>query len=219
MPSEPPEAGGSSTQESQDLAQFLAHMTEGLHAMAQPLTILRSSVPALAAAGITPEKQQRYLELSVRQVQRACALFDCLQDLVVAGQTQAECAPFDFAAMVAAVAEDRKKALQELGVELRVHLPAVPLVLGDASRTHQALTAGVSVAASVSVPGDVIEIAATARNRRVELVLHLDRVHGRRLESPERLTLRLAQGNIASQRGEYECIEDPFRVQFALPSA
>jgi light-regulated signal transduction histidine kinase (bacteriophytochrome) len=220
MPSEPPETGGSSTLERQDLSQFFAHMTEGLHAMAQPLTILRSSIPALAAVDLTPAKQQRYLELSVRQVQRVCALFDCLQDLVVAGQTQAECVPFDFAATVAAVVGDRRRAFQDLGAELRVALPGnLPMVLGDASRTLQALTAGLTVATLVAVSGDVVEIAATARNRRVELVLHLDRVHGKGLESPERLNLRLAQVNIASQRGEYEYIEDPFRVRLALPSA
>jgi hypothetical protein len=101
-----------------------------------------------------------------------------------------------------------------------VALPGdLPMVVGDASRTLQALTAGLTVAASVAVSGDVIEIAATARNRRVELVLHLDRVHGKRLESPERLNLRLAQVNIESQGGEYECSEDPFQMRLALPSA
>jgi light-regulated signal transduction histidine kinase (bacteriophytochrome) len=220
MPSEAPEIGGSSTLEPKDLSQFFAHMTEGLHAMAQPLTILRSSVPALAAVDVTPAKQQRYLELSIRQVQRACALFDCLQDLLVTAQALADCAPFDFAAMVATVADDRRKALQELGVELRVQLPGdLPMVLGDASRTRQALTAGFTAAALISASGDIIDVAAAARNRRVELVLHIDRVHGMCLESQERLNLRLAQVNIVSQRGDYECTEDPFRVRMALPSA
>jgi signal transduction histidine kinase len=219
MPSEAPETGGSSTLGPQDLSQFLAYMTEGLHAMAQPLTILRSSVPALAAAGVTPAKQQRYLELSIRQVQRACTLFDRLQDLVVAGQTQAECAPVDFAAMVATVADENRKALQDLGVELRVQLPGdLPMAQGDASRTRQALTAGFTAAALISASGDVMEVAATARNRQVELVVRIDRVHGMCLESHERLNLRLAQANMTSQRGDYECTEDPFQVRLALPS-
>lgn len=188
--------------------------------MAQPLTILRSSVPALAAVDVTPAKRQRYLELSIRQVQRVCALFDCLQDLVVTAQAQPDCAPFDFAAMVATVADDHRLAFQEREVELRVQLPGdLPAALGDASRTRQALTAGFTAAALVSASGDVIEVAATARNRRVELVLQIDRVHGIRLESQERLNLRLAQANIASQRGDYECTEDPFRVRLALPSS
>jgi light-regulated signal transduction histidine kinase (bacteriophytochrome) len=188
--------------------------------MAQPLTILRSSVPALAAAGGDPAQRQRYGDMSIRQVQRVCALFDCLQDLVAAGQTSAESAPFDLAAMVATVAEQRRTALEDLGVELRVQLPCdLPMAIGDASRTLQAIAAGFSVAALVSAAGDVLDLAATARNQRVELVLHNDRVHGIPLESQDQLNLRLAQVNIASQRGDYECTEDPFRVRLALPSA
>jgi light-regulated signal transduction histidine kinase (bacteriophytochrome) len=220
MPSEAPEIGGSATLEPQDLSLLFAHLTEVLHAMAQPLTILRSSVPALAAVDIDPAKQQRYGDMSLRQLQRVCALFDCLQDLVVAGQTPAECTPVDVAAMVATVAEDRRKALKELGVEMRVQLAGdLPLAFGDASRTCQALTAGLTAAAAVAAAGDVIDVAATACNRRVELVLHIDRAHGIRLESQELLNLRLAQANILSQRGDYEWTEDPFRVRLALPAA
>lgn len=204
--------------EPQDLSQFLAHMTEGLHAMAQPLTILRSTIPASAAADVSPAKQQRYLELSVRQVQRACMLFECLQDLVVSSQTQADCVPIDLSVMVAAVARDQREALRELGTELLVLLPGdLPQAVGDATRTRQALLAGLTVAASVSTAGDVIEVGATARDQRVELILQIDRVHGMQLGSQERLNLRLAQTNIVSQRGEYECIEDPFRIRLSLP--
>ena len=218
MLSETSEMGACVAVEPQDRALFFAHMTEGLHAMAQPLTILRSSVPALAAADVSPAKQQRYLELSVRQVHRACTLFECLQDLMIAGQTQADCTPVDLSAMVAAVAEDHKEALLELGIELRVQLPGdLPMALGDDTRTRQAISAGLTVAALVSASGDVIHMAATPCHQRVELILQVDRVHGVRLESHERLNLRLAQTNMLSQQGDYECIEDPFRVRLAWP--
>jgi light-regulated signal transduction histidine kinase (bacteriophytochrome) len=218
MPSETLEIGGCATLESQDRSQFLAHMTEGLHALAQPLTILRSSVPALAAVDISPAKQQRYLELSVRQVHRACSLFECLQDLMIAGQTQADCAPINLSTMVAAVAEDQQEALLELGVELRVLLPVdLPTALGDDTRTRQVLSAGLSVAALVSTAGDVIQVTATTRHQCVELIFEKDRDHGIPLESHERLNLRLAQTNMLSQQGEYECSEAPFKVRLAWP--
>jgi light-regulated signal transduction histidine kinase (bacteriophytochrome) len=218
MPSETLEIGGCAKAEPQDLAQFFADITEGLHAMAQPLTILRSSVPALAAVDLSPAKQRRYLELSVRQVQRACSLFECLQDLVVASQTPADCEPIDLSAMVAAVAADQQDALRELGIELHVLLPSgLPLALGDAARTRHALIAGLTVAALVSASGDVIHIMAAARNQRVELTLQIDRSHGLHLESHERLNLRVAQTNMLSQHGDYECTEDPFRVRLGVP--
>jgi light-regulated signal transduction histidine kinase (bacteriophytochrome) len=203
---------------SPDCSQFAAHMAEGLHAMAQPLTILRSSVPALAAVGVSPAKRQRYLELSVRQVQRACKVFECLQDLVVANQTQADRASIDLSAMIATVAEDQKEELQKLGIELRVLLASdIPMALGDATRTRQALSAGLTVAVLGSASGDVIQVSATARHQRVELIIEKDRVHGIPLESHERLNLGLAQTNMLSQQGIYECIEDPFRIRLTLP--
>jgi hypothetical protein len=218
MPSETLQVEGCATAESQYLPQFFAHLTEGLHAMAQPLTILRSSVPASAGTGLSLAKQKRYLELSIQQVQRACALFECLQDLVVACQTPADCVPVDLSAIVEAAAADRKEALDGSGVQLRVLLPrGLPLALGDAARTRHALSAGLTVAAVVSATGDLIEIAVTADCRRVELILQTGRVHGTRLESHQRLSLRLAQMNMLSQHGEYEFTEDPFRVRLALP--
>jgi light-regulated signal transduction histidine kinase (bacteriophytochrome) len=218
MPSETLEIDGCRTAEAQGPSGFLADMAEGLHAMAQPLTILRSSVAASADANVSPAKRQRYLELSVRQVQRACMLFDCLQDLVVASQIPADCEPVDLAAMVAAMAGDQRAALQEAGIELRVLLPGdLPRALGDGSRTGQALSAGLKVAAMVSAAGDVIQISAATCNYLVELILRNDRVHGASLGSEERLNLRLAQTNVVSQRGEFECTEDPFMVRLALP--
>jgi hypothetical protein len=218
MPSETPEADGP-TLGPQDLSQFFAALAEGLHAMAQPLTILRSSVPALATGDLDPAKRQRYGDMSVRQVQRVCALFDCLQDLVVTAHTPAECAPINLASLVANAAEDRRNALQA-GVELRVQLPGnLPLALGDASRLHQALAAGFSAASLVAAAGDVIELSATARDRRVEVVLHIDRVNGIRMESQDLLTLRLAHANMVSQQGDYEFTGDPFRLLLALPAA
>jgi signal transduction histidine kinase len=66
--------------------RFYADLADGLHALAQPLTILRGSIMALSSEEITPERQQHYLDVSKSQVERACALFDAVQALVIAGQ-------------------------------------------------------------------------------------------------------------------------------------
>lgn len=71
-------------------SRLLISLAEGLHAMAQPLTILRGSVAAAAALDTDPVKQRRYLDLSAEQVQRMCTLFEHLQDLVIAHQSDGE---------------------------------------------------------------------------------------------------------------------------------
>ena len=90
--------------------------------------------------------------------------------------------------------------------------------LGDPTRTLQALLAGLTMATSASVSGDVIQIAATAHNQLVELTIRNDHVNGARPGAQEELNLRLEQSNILSQRGEFEYGVDPLRVRLALPS-
>jgi len=60
-------------------------------------------------------------------------------------------------------------------------------------------------------------LLVTVRNGFVELILQTRRVHGRLLNSAERLNLALAEANIRSQQGKYDCVEDPLRVFIALP--
>ena len=218
MRSAPLENGPSIAVRDDELGRFCATMAEGLHALAQPLTILRSAVAACMAPSVTAAGQQRYMELSTQHVERTCSLFECLQDLVMASQTEAECEAFELRELLAPVIEDQAAALRSPAIELRVNAPdALRPVLGDAARTLQALFSALTIAASVSSAGDVIELAVTARNGFVELNIQNRRIHGRRLNSSERLSLALAETNIRSQRGQYEWAEDPFRVSMALP--
>jgi signal transduction histidine kinase len=218
MPSDTLEPCPSTVVKNDELARFCAYMAEGLHAMAQPLTILRSTVAASAAPGVTPAGQRRYLELSTQHVERTCGLFECLQDLVIASHVKADRGPVELLEVLALVVEDHKALLETSAIELRVLVPDGLLpVLGDAARTMQALSAALKVAASVSSPGSVIELQVTARNGLVELMVQNMRIHGRSLNSSQRLTLVLAEANVRSQQGKFECTEDPFRVSITLP--
>jgi signal transduction histidine kinase len=201
-----------------ELGRFCATMSQGLHALAQPLTIVRSAVAALSAPGVSAQDQRRYMELSAQHVERTCGLFECLQELVIASQIDADCEPLEFSEAIANAIEDRDAALQASGIKLRIVMPDIlPQVHGDATRTQQALSAALNIAATISSPGDVVELLATHRNGFVELNLQNDRIHGRAMNSLQRLTLALAEVNIRSQQGKYECAEDPLRVFIALP--
>ena len=79
----------------EEFDRFYASLADGLHALAQPLTILRSSVAAAGTEGIAPSRQRHYLDISIRQAERACAIFDSLQDLAIAGQSSAQRGPID----------------------------------------------------------------------------------------------------------------------------
>jgi hypothetical protein len=75
---------------SEEFDRFYASLAEGLHALAQPLTILRSSIPALCREEAGTEKQRNYLNISKVEVERACELFGAMQELLVAARSRAE---------------------------------------------------------------------------------------------------------------------------------
>jgi hypothetical protein len=198
--------------------RFFADMAEGLHAMAQPLTILRSSVLSLAAPDLTAGHRERYTQISVQQVERACELFDCLQDLLIANQVAPICYPFELSHLFDAITENRRTKADGLGVKLKFAAPeGVQPIFGDFSRTLQAVLAALRIAVAVSSPGDSVALQATARDGRMELAIANRLAHRRTLNSSERLSLALAEANIRSQRGSFEFAEDPFRLAIALP--
>jgi len=85
-------AGAASSEQSE---RFYADLADGLHALAQPLTILRGSIMALSSEEITPERQRHYLDVSKSQLERACALFDAMQELMIEAQGRTERSAFD----------------------------------------------------------------------------------------------------------------------------
>jgi signal transduction histidine kinase len=184
-----------------DRARFYADLATGLHAMAQPLTVLRAAIEVLVLPEGRNIDQRRYLEISSRQLARTCGMFASLQDLVAARMIENQ-RPLLLAAGVgiAAVCDEPSAS-----------------ICGDAERTEQTLVALLNLAACLSSRGDVIELRTIAVNDFVELTLENTRCHGKRLDSSHRLSLAVAEANILSQHGRYALIEDPFRVSLVLP--
>jgi len=200
--------------------RFGVTMAEGLHALAQPLTILRSTVALLASPEAPETARRRYLDLSAEQVQRACDLFECLQDLVIANQSEAVRAPFAASTLIAAATDDPKITLDVSNASIHVLATGeLPAALGDYARTLQALVAALKIAISLSCAGDCVELRAIASGGSLRMAVTSPRVHGRTLNSSQRLTLALADANIRSQRGRFTFTEDPFSASMELPFA
>jgi signal transduction histidine kinase len=204
--------------ESAELEKFYADLGNGLHAMAQPLTILRSAVVACTLPNLPPADHRRYLDISAEQVERACGLFQSLQQLVITRQTEAANQPIDIAELLAPVVEAEKEILEAAGLQLQPVMAAdLPLVSGDKDRTLQAIFAALKIAVSISSSGGVIELLVLTRGQVVEITIQNLRSHGTRLNSSDRLELALSEANMRSQRGHFSYFEDPFSVSMMLP--
>jgi hypothetical protein len=193
-------------------------MANGLHAMAQPLTVLRSSIGAALHGGRTANDQKTYLDISAEQVERACAIFHSLRQLLLVKQGEPALAPLDLAAFLAPIVEEQNAGLNASGVTLHLTMPAdPPAAFADMDRTVHALFTVLRVAASLCSRGDVIGLRVAPENDGVTLTVETTRAHGKRLDSSDRLNLALAEANIRSQDGRYHSGDDPFFVAFTLP--
>jgi len=200
-------------------SDFFKHLAEGLHAMAQPLTILRSVAVASAATELQPTERLRYLDISREQIERTCGLFECLQDLVIAQRYRSNRDIFDLAHLVTEVVTDCEFDLRASGAELSNGATGHPVFLcGDLQRTRLAAGAAIKVALSLYGSGDVIELLLEQSNGSAELSVACKRCHNTPLNSLQNLRLALAETNMRSQGGQYECVVDPFCVRFVLPA-
>jgi hypothetical protein len=201
-----------------DSGKFFGDLANGLHAMAQPLTILRASMEVLALPPSAGVDQRRYLEISTSQLERACHLFTCVQDLVAVKIVEAQKKQFDLWELITPLIEGQKGILQASGVAIAVaRQEACCAILGDPGRTEQAVAAALQMAAELASRGGVIEVSAAQGGGFAELTLRNTSRHGRSLDSSARLSVALAEANVLSQGGKYEFAEDPLRVSMALP--
>ncbi|MGA7108919.1 MAG: hypothetical protein WBV28_18590 [Terracidiphilus sp.] len=197
---------------------LLADLANGLHAMAQPLTILRGALGALTLTNATSPDQQRYLDMSTKQLERTCALLSNLQSLLDVALFEADCTTVDLWEVVVPVLEDLETALQDKGIRIEAAKPDQVLIgMIDAGRTEQALRAALETAAAASSRDDVIFLNILPRPGFIDLVVHTHST-GKHLNSSDRLNLSLVEASIRSQQGIVECSEDPFRITLKIPA-
>lgn len=92
MPSNNALESGASLGDAESYAWVCKELDEGLHALAQPLTILRGALGALTMRGaVSPQAAGRYLEMSNTQVERLCNLLAGLHNLLDGVRSQSVC--------------------------------------------------------------------------------------------------------------------------------
>ncbi len=197
---------------------FCAELADGLHAMAQPLTILRSAIAMLSVAKEHSSDQRRFVDLSVSQIDRTCSLFTSVQDLVALGLEAASQVPVHFRVLLSRMMEERMSDYQQAGVKLVVECSeSLPPIFGDPQRTERAIAGLLEVSLSVSSQGDTVEMNVIQSNDFIVAFVTAEQGHGRSMNSSERLNLSLIKANVLTQRGRFRFTEEPFCVTLALP--
>lgn len=213
-----PVAWMSTAEEAGEIMRFQAEVADGLHALAQPLTILRGAIGALASQPPNEAASRRYMEMSSRQVERICDLFTALQDLLIARRADVQCTLVNLHRLLADACEEAQDKLGAQGITIVLHGMDERLsAVADAARMHLALAAVFSAAQSISSVGDRIEVRAVATEQSVQINIASERALDRRLNAAERLSLAAADAAIRSQGGSLILTTGPFKAQLTVP--
>jgi signal transduction histidine kinase len=197
-----------------------SQLTQGLHAAAQPLTILLASLGKANTDQMNTAELRELTESSAVQVQRVCTLFRYLQQLVSAASTKAHLSPTPIPPLLAHVVDGVDLLFQEAGICLRASMPdRCPPVLIDRARTIQAFTSVLLVAYAVSSARDTVELILTSTPEGVRVIirnLH-SRVEGINAEGS--LSMAAAEANMRSQPASFSWRLKPFHVHIELQKA
>jgi light-regulated signal transduction histidine kinase (bacteriophytochrome) len=211
--------------------QFCVELADGLHALAQPLTIVRSAISLLdlaressadsdrptADSSRYSAESDRYIDMSGRQIDRACQIFASIQALLAAHIVPASCQPVEIEDLLLHIVADRSQRLDEKGIGLAAS-SAIGAVFADRNRIEQAIVAAITAAASVAAAGEVIQIDTSRCEEQIEFIIQCTGKLENSLSSSERLNLSVARASVLSQQGRYRFTQEPFRISFALPA-
>lgn len=197
------------------------NLSQGIHAAAQPLAILRASLGNNYTDRMSVEELRELAASSALEVERVCTLFSCLQQLVSAESIKPHLSETSIQPLIAHVADGVNLLFEDGGMHLRstVQDTCQPVLLNQA-RTIQALSSVLLVAHAVSRPQDTVElIASSLSSRTVQVVVRNVNAHISAMNAEQSLSLALAEANIRSQQASLSWSLQPFNVQIEIQGA
>jgi len=198
-----------------------SNLSQGLHAAAQPLTILRASLSNPDTDRMSAGELRELAAISAVEVERVCKLFNYLRELVRAENTKPHLSSTPILAFLAHVVDGVRLLCEEDGILLNSIVPdACQPVFIDRERTLQALSSVLLIAYGASQAKDTVEVIVTSPTlNTVQIVVQNPNSRVEAINSEARLNLALAEANIRSQQANFSWSLEPFCVRIELPSA
>lgn len=197
------------------------HLSKGIHAAAQPLTVLRASLDCIQTDGMSHGELRELVASSALEVERVCTLFTFMQQIVNVMSIKPELSEISLQPLLAHVADGVELLFAEGGMLLRSIASDTCLpVLIDPARTRQALSSVLLIAHALSKPLDTIELIASSTSYGVVRVV-VQNVHAYvdAMNAEQSLNMALAEANIRSQQASLSWSLQPFSVQIELKYA
>lgn len=196
---------------------FYDALAEGLHAMAQPLTILQSCVLIAAKPELAKMATPEMLGDMAGEVERICGLFRCLQDLVGANGGDGRRSKVEVGNLVLSSIQTTEPRLRGSGVSFEASgLEGLRAVWLDGARARQGWASLLEAALLAVSPGGTVRIAGECSGEAV--LVTIEGEGGKReTGSVLRLKMTVAKALLEGAGAEVRSALGPFqaRVLFA----
>jgi signal transduction histidine kinase len=199
-------------------SNLCSNLSLGLHAAAQPLTILRASLDRSLTGKMSKGELRELAARSAEEIERICLLFSLLRELVSAEKAKPKLSAISFEPVLTRAIDGANHLFEQNGILLRSVMPEIgQLVLINEAKLLQALSSVLFVAHDLSSPKDTVEVFASSHPPdTVRLVVRNWAARSDSLSAVNRLNLVLAEANIRGQQGNFFWSLNPFKAQIEL---
>jgi hypothetical protein len=197
-----------------------SNLTQGIHAVAQPLAVLLASLSKDYTDQMNCDQLRELTATSAAEVKRVCTLFSSLQQLVMAETIKPQLSPTPLLPLLAYAADGINLVFQRDGMSLCSALPdTCPPVLIHRARTLQALSRVLLIVHGLSRARDTVELIASASANAVRIVIQNLNLSAPTINAEARLSMAVAEANMRSQQAGLSLSLQPFTVCIELPTA
>ena len=207
--------------ESSSASEILcSNLAEGIHAAAQPLTVLLASLSRCNTDRMNSDELRELTASSAVQVQRVCTFFSGLQQLVMAESIKPQLSPTPILPVLAYAVDGVNLVFQQNGITLSSVVPETcPPVLINRALTLQALSRVLLVVYGLSGVQDTVELITSSSANAVQIVVRNLHLPVAVINPEASLSLAVAEANMRSQQAGLSLSLQPFTVRIDLPKA
>lgn len=198
-----------------------SNLAEGLHAAAQPLSVLQASLDNTFADRMSMDEFRELMANSALEVDRVCRFFSCLRQLVSTESIKPQLSATQILPLLTHVADGVNQLFEKDGMFFCALVPETcDPVLINRARTLHALSNVLLIAHAVSHVQDTVElIASSTSSNAVRILVQNQNSNVNALSAEASLSMALAEANMRSQQADFSLSLRPFRVQIELRKA
>lgn len=198
---------------------FCSDLADGLHAVAQPLTIVQNE--------LSPERIERLSEADLRQsisrsaveMERVGSLFSILRQLIAIERFTPELEHLSSSDLIAESVDGVFRLFEERDIRLEIKPEGSYSVMAHRKRALQSLSVSLLAACALSKPGHMVEIGARRSSQAVSIDIQNPLLSLNHLDAHNKLIIAMVESSIRSQRGKLVHELRPFAVRFRFKKA